>query len=453
MTNEQQNQRVYLCVGNTGTGKSTFVRSMGGDVHPRELVASGGSLTNATTFYPAGPASSVLLVDTPGFGDSRSSDDPSEFSNSKHRAKILSAFKHQKLSHFNGVFWFINDPKVSKELEDQARYINDLVNPEIPGSTANRSIGWLHVVVMLRGAATEGFAVKLVVKEVTGSAEVSERLCLKNIGLSLNGKNPGDCDLKIEGVSNSQGREIHELQESFKSKALSWFHAIHPIKWLNNHGKCLDCLQEGDPLLGLGAALSFTGAALSLAVTVIAPNPATPIAAGTLLHMTISAAAISAGAVAADSASASFGKTIVDPRKLDAMITSGQLDVTTEELKELEHTIKEYTTKRGKCSRCQRMANEEPCIYFWTCCKRAYHKDERALSDSYDGCKAMCTNCEEILVEDDETQGPDHKSEVPGCLNQCSGCGAIADEEDFSNNGCGTARHNLVYLPIYDEFC
>ncbi|KAG9651632.1 hypothetical protein KCU64_g8638, partial [Aureobasidium melanogenum] len=206
-------------------------------------------------------------------------------------------------------------------------------------------------------------------------------------------------------------------------------------------------------VLGLGAALSFTGAALSLAVTVIAPNPATPIAAGTLLHMTISAAAISAGAVAADSASASFGKTIVDPRKLDAMITSGQLDVTTEELKELEHTIKEYTTKRGKCSRCQRMANEEPCIYFWTCCKRAYHKDERALSDSYDGCKAMCTNCEEILVEDDETQGPDHKSEVPGCLNQCSGCGAIADEEDFSNNGCGTARHNLVYLPIYDEFC
>ncbi|KAG9520894.1 hypothetical protein KCU93_g7585, partial [Aureobasidium melanogenum] len=237
MTNEQQYQRVYLCVGNTGTGKSTFVRSMGGAVDPNKLVASGGSLTSETTFYPAGSASSVLLVDTPGFGDSRASDDPSAFSSSKHRANILSAFKYQKLSHFNGVFWSINDPKVTKELEDQARYINDLVNPEIPGSTANRSNGWLHVVVMLRGAATERFAVKFVVKEVTGSPEASERLCLKNIGPSLNGKNPGDCDLKIEGVSNSQGREIHELRESFKSKALSWFHAIHPIKVTRSNAK------------------------------------------------------------------------------------------------------------------------------------------------------------------------------------------------------------------------
>lgn len=113
MTNEQQNQRVYLCVGNTGTGKSTFVRSMGGAVNPKELVASGGSLTSETTFYPAGPAPSVLLMDTSGFGDSRASDDPSAFSSSKHRANILSAFKYQKLSHFNGVFWFINDPKVT----------------------------------------------------------------------------------------------------------------------------------------------------------------------------------------------------------------------------------------------------------------------------------------------------------------------------------------------------
>ncbi|KAG9741296.1 hypothetical protein KCU73_g8969, partial [Aureobasidium melanogenum] len=370
---------------------------MGGAVDPKELVASGGSLTSETTFYPAGPAFLVLLVDTPGFGDSRASDDPSAFSSSKHRANILSAFKVQKLSHFNEVYWFINDPKVTEELEDQARYVNDLVNPEVHGSSANRSIGWLHVVVMLRGAATEGFAVQSVVQQVTGSAEVSERLCLKNIGLSLNGKNPGDCDLTIEGktVPNSRAREILELQQSSKSEALGWFRAIHPIKWTNTHGKCLDCLQEGDPrafgrchktirqihrektrhigyqvlthgsrdvtertksilkkvVVGLAAAGSFTAAGLATAITIIAPNPGSAVAAGTLLHMAIAAAAISAGVTAADSASAHSGETVVDLRDLTAMITSGQLELTVEELKELEDNQEGFTTRCGKCSR------------------------------------------------------------------------------------------------------
>lgn len=231
MTNEKQNKQIFLCMGNTGTGKSTFIRSMGGAVDPKELVASEDSLTTRTIFYPAGPTA-VLLVDTPGFGDSRSSDDPSAFSDSKHRAEILGAFQDQELTHSNGVYWFVNDPRVTKELEDQARYINDLVNPEIQGSKANRLIGWLHVVVMLRGTTTDGLAVQSVVKKVTGSAEWSEKLCLKNIGLSLNGGNPGDCDLKIQGtaVRKSRGRDISELHASSVSKVLGWFRATHPIK-------------------------------------------------------------------------------------------------------------------------------------------------------------------------------------------------------------------------------
>ncbi|KAG9741244.1 hypothetical protein KCU73_g8981, partial [Aureobasidium melanogenum] len=335
MTNEEQNKQIFLCMGNTGTGKSTFIRSMGGAVDPKELVASEDSLTTRTMFYSAGPTATVLLVDTPGFGDSRSSDDPNTFSDTKHRAEILGAFQDQELSHFNGVY--------------------------------------------------------CVVKKVTGSAEWSEKLCLKNIGLSLNGGNPGDCDLKIEGttVRNSWGRDISELHASSMSKVLGWFRATHPIKWTKTHGKCLDCLQEGDPrafgrchksirrvhrekarhteiqvlthgprdmkertksilkkvAVGLSAASFATGTAMSAAITILAPNPGTAIAAGTLLHMTIAAAAITAGAAAVDSASAHFGQTIVDPRDITEMITSGQLDVTAEELKELEDTLKGYTRR------------------------------------------------------------------------------------------------------------
>jgi putative ribosome biogenesis GTPase RsgA len=66
MTNEQHNKQIFLCMGNTGTGKSTFIRSMGGAVDPKELVASEDSLTTRTMFYSAGPTATVLLVDTPG---------------------------------------------------------------------------------------------------------------------------------------------------------------------------------------------------------------------------------------------------------------------------------------------------------------------------------------------------------------------------------------------------
>lgn len=205
--------------------------------------------------------------------------------------------------------------------------------------------------------------------------------------------------------------------------------------------------------VGLSAAGFATGTAMTAAITILAPNPGTAIAAGTLLHMTIAAAAITAGAAAVDSASAHFGQTIVDPRDLTEMITSGQLDVTAEELKELEDTLKGYT-RRGKCSKCKGMADKNPCIYLWSCCKRAFLlKDENSHSPFHGGCTAFCTNCKKVLLQNDETQGPDHKIDVPGCLNQCSDCGATEDDKDFRNNGCGTASHNLVYLPNYDEVC
>lgn len=208
-------------------------------------------------------------------------------------------------------------------------------------------------------------------------------------------------------------------------------------------------------VVGLSAAGLATGAVLSAAVSIIAPNPGTVIAAGTLLHMTISAATISAGATVTSSASAFFSETVVDPRDLAAMVIAGE--VTAEELEELERALKGFTTQRGKCSKCEGKADKEPCIYFWTCCKKDFPRDEKSLSAFYDGCTAVCTSCNRILFEDDKTQRSSrkakksgdktqvsgHKIEVPGCLNQCSGCGAVEDEEGFSNNGCGTASHRL----------
>jgi hypothetical protein len=62
---------------------------------------------------------------------------------------------------------------------------------------------------------------------------------------------------------------------------------------------------------------------------------------------------------------------------------------------------------------------------------------------------------EDVKIQEsgDKKKNTSHKTKVPGCLNQCSDCGATEDEKDFRNNGCGTASHSLVYLPNYDEVC
>ncbi|KAK5999808.1 hypothetical protein QM012_005214 [Aureobasidium pullulans] len=350
---------------------------------------------------------------------------------------------------------------------------------------------------MLRGTTTDGLAVKSVVKKVTGDEELSNGLCLKNVGLSLDGKNIGDCDLKIEAktIQSIQEREIIQLQESSMSKVLdTWFAATDPIKWVNNQARCSDCLQHGDPrafsrchksiqrihrekakhlgiqvlihgprdmkektvsilkklAIGISAAGLATGAIMTAAITIVAPNPDTLVLTGTLLHMTISAASITAGATIATSATQAFGETVVDPRAPAAMITAGGLDVTAEQIKQLSKDLKGFT-KRGECKTCHEPVDRNPCTYVWACCKRSFRKGEDALADQdpmFDGCKAVCTHCNKILVQDvKKKEELGFKVEIPGCLNQCGGCGAIEDEKDFSDNGCGSASHNLVYLP------
>jgi GTP-binding protein EngB required for normal cell division len=233
MINEHQSKIIYICIGNAGTGKSTFVKSLGGDVPSSELVSSGDSLTTKARFYELDRDPVVLLVDTPGFRDSRSFDHKLEFSDSEHMREILNAFLRKQASHFNGVYWFANDPRTTDELRDQARFIDALVNPELQTHAVDRSLGWKHVTVLLRGNAVDGMAVRSVVQTVTGSLAVATSLHMKIVGLAVDGKDPGYCDLKIQGTSvqNSKTRDILELRPSIRSQVLeNWFRAKDPIQ-------------------------------------------------------------------------------------------------------------------------------------------------------------------------------------------------------------------------------
>jgi hypothetical protein len=175
----------------------------------------------------------VLLVDTPGFRDSRASDRKLEFSDSEHMKEILNAFVRKQADHLNGVYWFVNDPRITDELRDQARFIDALVNPEFQTHAVDRSLGWNHVTVLLRSNAVDDMAVKSVVQTVTGSKAVADSLQFKIVGLAVDEKDPGYCDLKISGTSvqNSKTRDISELRPSIRSQVLEdWFRAKDPIQ-------------------------------------------------------------------------------------------------------------------------------------------------------------------------------------------------------------------------------
>jgi hypothetical protein len=233
MNNIHQDTNIYICIGNTGTGKSTFVKSLGGDISSSELMDSGDSLTTKAKFYKSRHHPKVLLVDTPGFRDSRSSNRIWAFSDSEHMKEILNAFVREGATHINGVYWFVNDPRFNDELRAQARFIDALVNPEMQNSAADRTLGWNHVVILLRGNSSRGRAVRGVVAEVTGDAAVATNLQFKIVGLQLDGEDPGHCNLEIRGrtLQNPEGYEISELQEPFRSQVLkNWFHDMNTIE-------------------------------------------------------------------------------------------------------------------------------------------------------------------------------------------------------------------------------
>jgi energy-coupling factor transporter ATP-binding protein EcfA2 len=226
MTNKDQDKSIYICIGNTGTGKSTFVKSLGGDVPSSELVRSGDSLTTKAKFYRLHRHPTVLLVDTPGFRDSQASYGELGFSDSEHMKDIINAFVRAKATHFNGIYWFVNESRKNDELRAQARFIDNLVNPEIDTPVADRSLGWKHVMVLIHGNAAVGAAVESVVKAEIGDTALAKSLQHKRVGLLLDGEDPGRCDLKIEGrtLQDSRHYEIFELQESLRSMIFNdWF--------------------------------------------------------------------------------------------------------------------------------------------------------------------------------------------------------------------------------------
>lgn len=191
---------LFICFGKTGTGKSTFIKAMGGAVPSEELSNDGTSQTSQVTFYQVrlrdGP---ISLVDVPGYQDTREIDaDESWLSTSKtfsdesHARKLLRAFNEQKISQFNGVLWFINENRASKDLRAQAEFINGLINaPETPKDHDN----WDHVLVMMFGTALGTAGIKAAVEKVTGSNKVPERLQIISLGLKKELGDPGSCDI------------------------------------------------------------------------------------------------------------------------------------------------------------------------------------------------------------------------------------------------------------------
>jgi energy-coupling factor transporter ATP-binding protein EcfA2 len=178
--------RTFICLGETGGGKSTFIKAMGGAVPPAEILDNGSSNTTEVCLYPINTQRDSLM-DGPGFGDTRRDND--QYSDAEHKQKILVKLTAGQRTHVNGIFWFVSRVRGDESLIDQARFIEGLGELLGPGAI------WKHVVVMIR-AGTRREGVKKAVRDLTGNAPTAEDLQICVIGLCDDELDPGRrCDV------------------------------------------------------------------------------------------------------------------------------------------------------------------------------------------------------------------------------------------------------------------
>jgi energy-coupling factor transporter ATP-binding protein EcfA2 len=173
--------RTFICVGETGCGKSTFIKAMGGAVPPAEILDDGSSNTTEVSLYLINNEGDSFM-DGPGFGDTRRDGD--QHSDAEHKMKILMKLTAGRRTHVNGIFWFVSKVRGDESLVDQARFIEGL------GALLTPRAIWKHVVVMIRaGIRREG--VRKAVKDLTGDQRIVDALQVRVVGLRDHELDPG----------------------------------------------------------------------------------------------------------------------------------------------------------------------------------------------------------------------------------------------------------------------
>ncbi|EXJ78467.1 hypothetical protein A1O1_08867 [Capronia coronata CBS 617.96] len=235
---------------------------MGGDVPKSELVHinTGDSITSAVKFYKTqldfGHKKPVYLVDTPGFGDTRTLD-TKPFGNSRdssavhsedhtnvsHANKLILAFQNKQITKFSGVFWFVGTCKAEEGLREEAAFINKLAKPEDNG---HGFCIWDHVVVILRGDyGVEG--AQTAVSHVIGGNNHKK---LHGVQVFISRKAAGLTGFGDGVVVIEQDERLAVRGNPTHAGALlssGSFEATASIKWINQTMKCQRCLQSGDP--------------------------------------------------------------------------------------------------------------------------------------------------------------------------------------------------------------
>lgn len=209
-------QKCFICFGKTGSGKSTFIRAMGGAVPDDDLVdVDGSSCTTEATFYPIDDQ--YCLMDGPGFGDTRA--DGTQFSNVDHKNCILQKFHESSRTHFHGIIWFVTTERAEQRLYEEAQFIVGL------GELLEKGSIWDHVVVMLR-SGTRSTGVLQVVRDFQDVNFTVTDLSILKIGLRDDELEPGkNCDIIVSKTGNN-----FSMDSSMKARILEALSSQSPIK-------------------------------------------------------------------------------------------------------------------------------------------------------------------------------------------------------------------------------
>ncbi|KAJ5556444.1 hypothetical protein N7494_000359 [Penicillium frequentans] len=450
---------VFICFGETGAGKSTFISALGGAVPEEQLVGSAVSATEVVTSYriPGGKENRILsIVDTPGFNDTRvpsvtsdeATSEPS-FTNQAHALQLLRFLNLNNDRSFVGIFWFVNQCRRTCDMVAQARLIHNLLYQH---DASSHHSNWSRVTVMLKGDGVGEEGARGAVAAVTKSETVE----LRFMRVGRKGPEfqirPDEFDVLIttlpDGTSELRWPSKDHIFQAFPNS---------PILWTERLDHCKVCGQTGDfrafypchtavrrehrikkfhqgPLLRvhgardirekwksvgkktvIGAAVVGGVVAPVMGAVLCAPAAVAVLPAFIAPHLQGFAMAAATMAATSDAISKTVSIDSSTPRcKIpEVLLSHGKLT-----RKDYIKIIKDSpfsSTLKGECQNCGHAATSSGCFYFWACCTEIHSAaletpDQNDLESFGTGCLERC-----------ETKGCGGLNKE-GCVRHCIGC-------------------------------
>ncbi|KAF7523262.1 hypothetical protein G7054_g11830 [Neopestalotiopsis clavispora] len=396
----------YICIGKVGAGRISFISDLGGQL---DSSSPDAKRCKAKIYTFPEPDQSICMINAPAFqangfplsSESQGLKSSLLFSDQTNQIDLLRLLNQTEIRHVNGIFWHVNVSSSEKELEAQARFIDDLLT-EVPGPTPPPRSKWDQVVVIHNTTMDRRF-IQNIVSRVT-SSHVDAIHHMKDIETIIEDRNRRRPPTNADKHRRRSSLESTDLTAANLKGVLPLIRCHSEIRWSNRKDECENCGQTGDhrtfypchaKVERIHQKSRYHGGNLvkvheprDTLQRVVSQAQGAPFTIEVALNQSTAASSASC-----PEATQSWQITLrfnITGSPKDSMGLSGSgvavtPQVTTPECmitgytlpKEEVAKIESSTTMIGVCRICNKDASGSVgCLYYWTCCEKSFDPSE-----------------------------------------------------------------------------